>query len=354
MKNFSEWENLSFSPFKKKIGGFAPSWDKAIFNLSGYQDDIILRDLSSELYQIYRTNEIPFNRPDRIPTFNFSHAATELAIKNGFPENLVINSPKLADGTRKISMHKKLADKSYVPKTAYSVEEAIQSLKFPIIAKASESQSAKGVYQYKTPQELLDAKIEKIDDPQKKPDLFCEKIEIVKEFRLVVYIYKNQYVHLLYMAERIPDADKIKDLREGVEFLIDDAREKDTNFEWELINPTTEVYSDQIKDIIYDCIATNPGVKVLAIDFCVDDQNKWWYIECNMHPGMSYYLPVSIYYHAFSDYYSGTQFLNHAEAPYQTLTDLAEKYSTYTHAILREFRKPSFPANVAGKRIKFD
>jgi hypothetical protein len=347
--NFSDWENLNYSPLKKKIGGFAPAWDKSFFGLTGYQDDIIIRDLATELYQMIRTNEIPIIRPDRIPFVSFSHNSTQAALDAGFPDSLVINHPKYANGTRKIDMHKKFSDKDYVPKTAFSQEDAIQNLKFPIIAKASESQGAKGVYQYKTPQELIDAKIEKIKDPKEKPDLFCEKIEIIHEYRLVVYVYQDGTQYLMYLAERIPSGDKIKGLREqDVSFLK--THDPPGNFSWELLNPETETVSKNAKIIIEDCIKANPGVQILAIDFCVDDQNKWWYIECNMHPGMSYYLPISIYFHAYQDYY-GQTINKEYDTFYLYLMDLAIKYTTYTNAIIPPYKIPDFPPNIPGKLI---
>lgn len=347
--NFSDWENLSYSPLKKKVGGFAPSWDKSFFGLTGYNDDIIIRDLATELYQMIRTNEIPIIRPERIPFVSFSHNSAQAAIDSGFPDALVVNHPRFADGTRKIDMHKKFSDKDYVPKTAFSQEDAIKNLKFPIIAKASESQGAKGVYQFKTPQELIDAKIDKIKDPKEKPDLFCEKIKIVHEYRLVVYVYQNKDQFLLYLAERIPSGDKIKNLRENdISFLK--TNDEPGNFSWELANPETEEISEKAMHIIKDCISANPGVQILAIDFCVDDKDKWWYIECNMHPGMSFYLPVSIYYHVYCDYYSASISKDY-DAFYQTLLELADKYNRYTNAIIPIYKLPDFVPIIEGKRI---
>ena len=199
---------------------------------------------------------------------------------------------------------------------------------------------------------MKDAEIEKIENQQEKPDLFCEKIDIDKEYRAVVYIYKNGDVHLIYLAERIPHNDKIKNLREqDLSFLKNVKQDGEGNFEWKLYDPENQTISDNISHIIKDCIDLNSGVQILAIDFCVDIHGKWWYIECNMSPGMSYYLSVSIYLHAYQDWYNA--WIEKSNPFHTTLMNLAKKYIEYTISMLPEYQNPDFQPNLEGKRLIF-
>lgn len=343
MLNFNDYFN-SFN--LKEIGAFIPI-NGGLFHANpklGY--DMVSYTAANELFD---SSMNFFDFPGNKPYISFLTDLADRAVKKGFPRDLIINPPDLNEGTKKMEMHKKLQGKSYVPKTVYSKEE-VNKIGFPIIAKSSQSQAAQGVYKWDT-QEEFNKEMKKLEkaDPKNKPDFYCAPINIKKEWRTVCWKRKNGDIWVMYLAERIPNNDKIKSLREDEDLSFLEDKKYESNFEWELIDLKKETITKNIKTIIKDCYDTNPGITFLAVDFCLDNDAKYWWIECNCAPAQSYYLSVSCYYHAMQDWFPGK--LRKETPEWKKLLNISNKLIKYTREIAPVYRLPKFDINIPGKKL---
>ncbi len=87
---------------------------------------------------------------------------------------------------------------------------------------------------------------------------------------------------------------------------------------------------------------------MMAVDFCIDDKGKYWWLECNCHPRMSFYLPISLFYQASIDYGG---YLDDDSPGMARLRELAAKHIEYTVAIHPTYQSPEFAPLVEGKEI---
>ena len=172
----------------------------------------------------------------------------------------------------------------YIPETYFDRKEAKKKLKFPIIAKASNTFQSRGV--------------EKVDSARRLNalgdgfNIFQQQIEIDEEFRAVFFCGKQGTV-LLAVFRRDPENEKAKDLRaneaagDGMKFNALKNRPK-SDFSWTQIDPRSypkfnikESY--QIANFIF---AANPTLKIAGLDIAVDGEGQHWFIESNSTPGL--------------------------------------------------------------------
>jgi len=187
----------------------------------------------------------------------------------------------------------------YIPKTFFTKEEAKKELKFPIIAKASNTFQSRGVEKIETAKEL--------DDLPKGFSIFQEQIEIDVEFR-AIFFSGGKGSRLLAVFRRDPANAKAKDLRtneasgDGMKFANLKKREK-SDFSWTQIDPRnytkfniTESYN--IANFIFAC---NPTLKVAGLDIAVDRKGKHWFIESNSTPGLFSNMVPLLYKFIYED-----------------------------------------------------
>jgi hypothetical protein len=88
----------------------------------------------------------------------------------------------------------------------------------------------------------------------------------------------------------------------------------------------------------------------MAVDFCLDDKGKYWYIECNAHPGISYYLGVSYFYHIVKDFY-GNELLKKDSYSFRKLIEYSKKSNIHTNALYPNYKIPEFEPDIIGKKL---
>jgi hypothetical protein len=192
----------------------------------------------------------------------------------------------------------------YIPKTVFS-RKAAEKLKFPIIAKASNTFQSRGV-----------EKVDSLEDLGNLPNgftIYQEQIKIAEEYRVVFFCGK-QGSRMIAVFRRDPENDKAKELRtneasgDGMKFSRLKKRDK-SDFSWTQIDPRKngkfsikEVY--QIANFIF---AANPTLRITGLDIAVDDKGKHWFIESNTTPGLFSNMVPLMYKFIYEDAYGPMQ-----------------------------------------------
>lgn len=187
----------------------------------------------------------------------------------------------------------------WLPKTVFSRDEAKKELKFPIIAKASNTYQSRGVEKVSTKTGL--------NKLIKGFDIYQEQIQIDQEFRVVFFKGKNTPIRMLSVFRRDPLNAKAKSLRVNEAGMTEDKldnREK-SNFSWTQIDPRevkglniNECY--QIAKVVFDI---NPSLNIAGLDIAVDTKGKHFFIESNSTPGLFSNMVPLIYKCIYEDYY---------------------------------------------------
>jgi hypothetical protein len=193
----------------------------------------------------------------------------------------------------------KKLDFPWLPKTVFSREDAKKELKFPIIAKASNTYQSRGV-------EKVSSKTG-VDKLVKGFDIFQEQIQIKKEFRIVFFKGKRTQIKMLLVFRRDPLNEKAKSLRVNEAGMTEDKLDKreKSNFSWTQVDPkdvkglsVKECY--HIAKVIFDI---NPTLNVAGLDIAVDKDGKHFFIESNSTPGLFSNMVPLIYKSIYEDYY---------------------------------------------------
>jgi len=188
---------------------------------------------------------------------------------------------------------------SYIPETYFTKEEAYKKLKFPVIAKASNTFQSRGVEKVKNKKTL-----KSLGDGF---TIFQEQIEIDEEYR-IVFFCGREGLTMLAVFRRDPENDKAKELRmneaegDGMKFKTLKNREK-SDFSWTQIDPRNndKLNIQECYNIANTIFAINPTLKVSGLDIAVDKNGKHWFIESNSTPGLfSNMLPL-IYKFIYED-----------------------------------------------------
>ena len=188
----------------------------------------------------------------------------------------------------------------FIPKTVFDRDEAAKELKFPIIAKASNTFQSRGVEKVATKAEL-----------KKLPggfDIYQEQINIEEEFRIVFFRGKcKPGIALVAAYRRDPLNSKAKDLRTNEagmyhERLMDRPK---SNFSWTQVSPYTykKINMEQCYAIASVIFHLNPTLNVAGLDIAVDKDGMHWFIECNSTPGLFSNMVPLIYKYIYEDYY---------------------------------------------------
>jgi len=192
----------------------------------------------------------------------------------------------------------------YIPKTVFT-KAAAENLKFPLIAKASNTFQSRGVEKVESKKEL--------DDLPKGFTIFQEQIKIAEEYR-VVFFCGSRGTRMIAVFRRDPENKKAEDLRaneaagDGMKFSRLKKREK-SDFSWTQIDPRksnifniNEAY--QIANFIF---AANPTLKIAGLDIAVDGKGKHWFIESNTTPGLFSNMVPLLYKFIYEDAYGPMQ-----------------------------------------------
>lgn len=258
--------------------------------------DAIVRAVGENIFQLLAPPGIyPETIDKTMPVFNYGNNE-EIAklIKDGvIDKKNVYNQPEnLVNANSKVEFHKKTKDLKFIPKTVFTKEDALKSLKFPIIAKPDTGSKGQGIDVFKTKEDL-----EKADGEYQ---VFSEKFDLVKEFR-VISINGN----IIFIAERIPENKKAKSLRESDDIFdrsgtLDDR----SSYRWEKVRFGKNGIPEEDKfQKIAESVNKALKLEFLGVDIGLDSKGKLFCIEGNTCPGLNKDQVVLIYEYLFKDFY---------------------------------------------------
>ena len=177
----------------------------------------------------------------------------------------------------------------------------VNTLTFPIIAKAEASWQSKGVKKFDTVDELMSC--------EDKFDLYQEAFKIDKEYRALVFKGKGEVApKILSVLMRTPANEKAESLRVSESTDHDSlANNESSKFKWEVM----DIFNGcddcpnltEVGNIIKDVFMVSPGMNIFAIDFAVDKDGKYWLIEANTQPGQNGITTHLMYLNIVEDFY---------------------------------------------------
>jgi hypothetical protein len=240
-----------------------------------------------------------------LPVYNYgNHDEIYDLIESGvFKKKNIYNHPdNLKYANDKIEFHKAMDGLDFVPNTVFKQED-VSKLKFPIIAKPKDGSKGEGITVFKTKEELDSFKPE---DEEFKLDLFSEKFDLKREFRVITVNGKR-----VYIAERIPINEKAKSLRESANiFPSKDLFGKKGTLDGRSSYKWVEIKNSDLDDKVWKqmesimpTVCEKLKLQVMGLDFGLDSKGKVWIIEANTCPGLNKDQIVRIYLEIFEDFY---------------------------------------------------
>lgn len=194
----------------------------------------------------------------------------------------VYNKPEfIKNSGSKAKFHKLVDGDENIPKTCDVMEDAIEELGFPIIAKPAEGHSGIGIVVIKDQKEWDAADHDKLD-------VYSQYIDKKSEHRF--FTFKGEP---FFWQERQPTNDKSKNgggkSDEKMAFnYIKRNHEKTPEKYRELIKK----FGDKFSDLPYICF-----------DIMEDQEGKLYIIESNVMPGVPFDATIQIYRTLFKDFY---------------------------------------------------
>lgn len=237
-----------------------------------------------------------------LPSVNFaqnSFVQNLIDTKKLDPKRLYNKPAQKMISARKKDFHKLFLGADFLPKTAFSVEEA-KALKFPIVAKPSRGHSGIGITKFSSHKELKSSK--------EKFDIFCEAISIDKEVRLV-YL-KDELISFMV---REPRDEKSKFLQGKVKTMGDLKAKDKLDFVYhihlpeELSSKPDFFFSgvdkmQELKKVLAE-IRKKVPLEFLTLDVAIDEDGKIWVLEINTEPGSIGVMLANLYDAIFRDFY---------------------------------------------------
>jgi glutathione synthase/RimK-type ligase-like ATP-grasp enzyme len=233
--------------------------------------------------------QITENNKDKItinpdyPVLNYQSDLVNQLIKEGkIKEENVYNKPKdiKLSGSKK-EFHKLVEGDDAIPKTVFSKANALDNLKFPIIAKPAEGHSGLGIQIFDKP-ELLESADEKLFDT------YSEFVDKAEEHRFMNFSGKP----ILWMV-RTPYNNKAKtgkgDADEEMSFKYQRRDVKDIPADYaKVLKRFCKIY-EKFPFICFDVMKGKDG--------------KVYVIESNAQPGVPFDSTVEMYKGIYEDFY---------------------------------------------------
>jgi hypothetical protein len=248
----------------------------------------------------YVAGMTPFN--PNLPALGYVATFVESVIEDGYNPALIYNLPEDSYKIRKVNLYAKLNQlgSMYASKTVFDIS-LVNTLVFPVIAKAEASWQSKGVKKFDTIEELMTC--------EDKFDLYQEAFKIDKEYRAMVFKGKgNVAPKILSVLMRTPANDKAESLRVSESEEHDAlAKNESSKFKWEAIDIFNGCDNcpnlTEVGNIIKDVFMVSPNMNVFAIDFAVDRDGRHWLIEANAQPGQNGITSHLMYLNMVEDFY---------------------------------------------------
>lgn len=179
------------------------------------------------------------------------------------------------------------------PKTVFNIEDALNTLKFPIIAKVDNGHSGVGIKIFKTANELKNfSQPFDINGVKHNFKLYSEYIDIDREYRTIFLKDKCIIINERIANIKTNKTVETKEIEENVDFIyiVSDMNKVSNEFKNKLYNIAKEIRK-KIK------------LGLWAIDVVVDKQGNMYVLEINSAPGLGSEKLAQIYCAIYEDYY---------------------------------------------------
>ncbi len=290
------------------------------------RSSIFMYDEISKTDPIYEITQDVFNyiRPEQrvdmsLPLMSWRPFLTEKLIKSGYSPELIYNIPssmlnfnksKIADNLNQLNVN-------WQPKTVFSINDAVQNLNFPILAKSNDSYQSKGVVRFENKESLL-----KYRYPEDF-DLYQEYVPLKEELRLMIFKGKSQVdLKCIMSLSKKSISNKLNRIHNNSLVILNNEQNNelldnyssspfevknksiDSDFKWFYVDQE-EVFSkySNVSDIVKTIFNLNPDMNFITIDLGVDHYDNIFYIESNKVPGLSYHSSLMLYKSIYEDFY---------------------------------------------------
>jgi len=196
----------------------------------------------------------------------------------------------------KSDFYKLFEGEDFITKTVYSYEDA-KKLTFPIVAKPDRGHTGVGITKFDTCKELEKYKY------KDSMDLYQEAIEIKKEIRVGILNDKA-----IFYFVRKPMDNKSKYLAGKEKSEESDAKsmaDKELDFKY-IIYSIDEFYANEIAEEVMKIarkVRKKIDLEFIVFDIAIDNNNKQYVIEINVHPGVPGSTLADIYLAVYEDFY---------------------------------------------------
>ena len=227
----------------------------------------------------YKDIEIDSNLP--VLTYN-SKVVQTLLDEDLIKIDNVYNKPEfIANSGSKKEFHKLVEGDENIPKTCDVMEDAIEELGFPIIAKPAEGHSGIGIVVIKDQKEWDDTDHSKLD-------VYSQYIDKKSEHRF--FTFKGEP---FFWQERQPTNDKSKN----------GGGKSDEKMAFNYIKRNHDKTPQKYRDLIKKFGDKFSDLPYICFDIMEDQDGKLYIIESNVMPGVPFDATIQIYRTLFKDFY---------------------------------------------------
>lgn len=233
---------------------------------------------STNFFKALTPSTTDFN-PD-LPILNYSNDTVNHFVEKIKRDN-VYNLPRYTDEvSKKERFHQLVGQHENVPLSVFTKNNALQYLRFPVIAKPSDNHSGLGIQVFKKAEDLQGSDVDFA--------VYSEFIDKAEEHRFM--IFKGQ---VMAWMERKPLNQKAK-TGEG---------DKDSEMDFAYEYKTTEDLPNEYLELIKKFVELFPELPYMTIDAMRGVDKKLYIIEINSKAGMPFDVSVRLYKHIFEDFY---------------------------------------------------
>jgi len=261
------------------------------------------KELSEKQVKYLNTLEVSDKKP--IVYYGGEQPAPLLVLKNNkISETNMYNTPtSMGISAYKSKFYKLFKDSKFICKTEYDINNAVNNLKFPIIAKPDAGHSGSGIEIFETSEDLQKSK--------NKFKNYSEAKNLKAEYRVMAM---NDSIISIY--ERVSkDDNAIKDKKpdDYVSFVYVKQDLSKLDFVKETENIIKEIRS-KVK------------AGVWSVDLMIDENNDKWVAEINSASGLSADRMCEVYSAVYEDFYK-------EELPKEVKSYIYDKYTVPVHKI---------------------
>lgn len=236
------------------------------------------------------SNEIPY-----IYYGGFSEKSRDFLKKNKINYKNLYNKPDDTEKSgSKIEFAKIFKDKSWLPKTVFKREDAINGdVGFPVICKISNGHSGLGIKKIDTKKELEnEPKTFELDGEKREYDIYCQFIDFDKEYRCMFVKDKCFIVNERVTTIKNEKSIRTKKVDEKIDFIYveQDFKKIPETF----INKVTEIAKEIRKEI---------PLEIWALDVVVDKNGDFYVMETSSATGLGAAKMCLAYIAIYEDYY---------------------------------------------------